>query len=173
MSSSLYDISVSNYLQILGSTIAVLEKGAQQAADNKLDLDALLEYRLRPDMSPFPFQVISVMHHSRGAIEGIINGVFKPPPSLPGLDYAALQQLLIDARSELASATREDIDALQGKHMKFKVGDFEIPFTAENFVLSFSLPNFYFHATTIYDMLRILGVPLGKMDFLGEMRVGG
>jgi hypothetical protein len=44
-------------------------------------------------------------------------------------------------------------------------------FTVENFILSFSLPNFYFHATTTYDMLRMAGVPLGKMDFLGELRV--
>ena len=84
MSSSLYDISVSNYLQILGSTINVLDKGAQQGADNNLDLDALLEYRLRPDMSPFPFQVISVMHHSRGAIEGIVSGLFTPPKAARG-----------------------------------------------------------------------------------------
>lgn len=57
--------------------------------------------------------------------------------------------------------------------MKFKAGSFELPFIAENFVLSFSLPNFYFHATTAYDILRMSGVPLGKMDFLGPMRVTG
>ncbi len=49
----------------------------------------------------------------------------------------------------------------------------EIPFTAENFVLSFSLPNFYFHATTAYDILRMKGVPLGKLDYLGQMRAAG
>ncbi len=48
----------------------------------------------------------------------------------------------------------------------------ELPFTNQNFLLSFSLPNFYFHATTTYDILRMLGVPLGKTDFLGKMKMG-
>ena len=52
------------------------------------------------------------------------------------------------------------------------MGEMEIPFTAENFVMSFSLPNLYFHAATLYDMLRIQGVPIGKTDFLGPMAMG-
>ena len=56
--------------------------------------------------------------------------------------------------------------------MIFKIGGNEIPFTTENFVMSFSLPNFYFHATTAYDLLRQKGVPIGKMNFLGPMRMG-
>ncbi len=56
--------------------------------------------------------------------------------------------------------------------MVFKLGKNELPFTNRNFLLSFSLPNFYFHATTAYDILRMLGVPLGKRDFLGNMKIG-
>ena len=56
--------------------------------------------------------------------------------------------------------------------MVFAIGDREMPFTNQNFLLTFSLPNFYFHATTTYDILRMLGVPLGKMDFLGRMKIG-
>ena len=122
-------------------------------------------------MLPFQFQVISVYHHSLGAIKGVREGVFSPPPSMPELDYTGLQGLVEDATTELQTVSREEIETLEGKAVKFKMGDFEIPFTAENFILSFSLPNFYFHATTTYDMLRMAGVPLGKMDFLGEMRV--
>ena len=62
---------------------------------------------------------------------------------------------------------------MEGGTILFKVGDFEMPFTAENFILSFSLPNLYFHATTAYDILRMAGAPLGKMDFLGQMRMSG
>ena len=171
MAISLYDISVANYLQVLGSTSGVLAKGAEYASANDLDLAGIVETRLRPDMQPFRFQGISVFHHSLGAIKGIKEGVFSPPPAMPELDYAGLQGLIADAAAELQALPREEIDALEGKAMKFKVGDFEIPFIAENFVLSFSLPNFYFHATTLYDILRITGVPLGKMDFLGAMRV--
>ena len=68
--------------------------------------------------------------------------------------------------------TADRCPSLAGKPMKFEMTNVEIPFTAENFILSFSLPNFYFHATTIYGMLRMAGVPLGKMDFLGNMRMG-
>ena len=56
--------------------------------------------------------------------------------------------------------------------MLFKIGGQEIPFTTDNFLMSFSLPNFYFHATTTYTILRREGVPLGKMDFLGQLHIG-
>ena len=171
MAISLYDISVPNYLQVLGSMSGVLGKGAKYAADNNIDLAGIVETRLRPDMLPFRFQVVSVWHHSLGAIKGIREGVFSPPPSLPDLDYAALQGLVKQAVEELQKVSREELDALEGKDMKFKMGSFELPFTTENFILSFSLPNFYFHATTTYDILRMAGVPLGKMDYLGQMRV--
>ncbi|GAB5452403.1 MAG: DUF1993 family protein [Halioglobus sp.] len=170
MSISLYTTSVSNYLQTLDAVSSVLSKGAEHAANEGIDMAELLATRLRDDMLPFSFQVISVVHHSRGAIEGAQAGVFTPPPSLD-LDYAGLQALVADAAAFLRGLEKQDIDALEGKAMKFKMGDFEIPFSAEDFLLTFSLPNFYFHATTTYSILRMLGTPLGKMDFLGAMRV--
>ena len=171
MAISLYDTSVANYLQVLGSIGTVLEKGAQYAAETAIDLNTIVQTRLREDMLPFQFQVISVVHHSRGAIEGIQAGVFNPPPVLE-LDYGGLQGLVADAHSFLAAIPEEEVNALEDKPMLFQVNDFEVPFTAQNFLLSFSLPNFYFHATTSYSILRMAGVPLGKMDFLGNMRVG-
>jgi hypothetical protein len=63
------------------------------------------------------------------------------------------------------------VNTLEGKDVVFEVRDMKLPFTAEGFLLSFSLPNFYFHATTAYDILRTKGVPLGKRDFLGKMRL--
>jgi hypothetical protein len=172
MAISLYDISVSNYLQVLGGITGVLEKGAEFASESDLDLAEIVETRLRPDMLPFQFQVKSVFHHSLGAINGLREGVFTPPPSMPELDYAGLQGLVESATTKLQTVSREEVDALEGRALIFKLGDREIPFTAENFILSFSLPNFYFHAATTYDMLRMAGVPLGKTDFLGKMRVG-
>lgn len=171
MAISLHDISVANYLQVLGSMNNILDNGAAYAKDNSLDLAKVLETRLHPDMLPFQFQVISVVHHSLGAINGIKEGVFSTPPSLDS-DYAALQAMVKDAIAQLQAIPQEEVEALAGKAMKFKMGDFEIPFTTENFILSFSLPNLYFHATTAYDILRVAGVPLGKRDFLGEMRMG-
>jgi hypothetical protein len=169
MSISLYDLSVNSYLQILNSMIGVLDKCAAFAKANGLDLADIVNSRLQADMLPFSFQVISIAHHSIGAIDGIKAGIFTPP-AMPELDYAGLRHLLEDASQQLQALRAEDVNALSGKAMKFKMGDYEIPFTAENFVLSFSLPNFYFHAATAYDILRMQGVPIGKIDFLGKMR---
>lgn len=170
MAISLYDISVASYLQILDAMSGVLDKGAAFAAEQGIDLDGIVNTRLHDDMNPFHFQVVSVWHHSLGAMRGAEDGVFSPPPSLE-LDYAGLQGLVKEASTELRGLSENKVNALAGKAMKFKMGDFEIPFTVEGFILSFSLPNFYFHATTTYDILRMQGVPLGKMDFLGALRV--
>lgn len=172
MTLSLYDASVASYLQTLGGVANVLAKGEQYAASGELDLDALVSFRLREDMLPFSFQVISVWHHSLGAVNGMRAGLFEPPPSLGDVDYQKLKGLVTEASEGLQSATREEIDALADKPMVFRAGKREIPFTTTNFILSFSLPNFYFHAATTYDVLRIHGVPLGKMDYLGALRVG-
>lgn len=172
MAISLYDTSIGTYLQGLGATANILAKGAEYAAENNLDLGEIVETQLRSDMLPLRFQVVSVWHHSLGAINGCREGVFSPPPPRGDLDYAGLQQLVADATTGLQAISEEEVNAMEGKSMKFQMGEFEIPFTAENFILTFSLPNFYFHATTAYDILRVAGTPLGKMDFLGQMRVG-
>ncbi len=86
-------------------------------------------------------------------------------------DYAGLQQLVADARAALKAVTREEIEALEGKDMFFEFRDVKLPFTAENFLMSFSIPNLQFHATTAYDLLRMKGVPIGKRDFTGPMRI--
>jgi uncharacterized protein len=167
MAISLYDMSIPGYLQVLDASRGVLRKGV----DHGLDLEAIVEQRLRPDMLPFSFQVISVWHHSLGAVRGLRSGEFGPPPAMPGIDYGGLQGLLDQAFEELQSCDRDEIDPLEDTSVIFRMGDFELPFSAPDFILSFSLPNFYFHATTTYDMLRIEGVPLGKRDFLGTLRV--
>jgi hypothetical protein len=173
MSTSLYDLSVASYLQILTGVIGFLDKGASHCQEQGLDLEEIVTTRLHPEMLPFRFQLISVAHHSIGAIEGIQSGVFGPPPSgAPEYDYAGLQDLAKSAQTRLQGLSADDINGLEGKALHFEMGETRIPFTAENFVLSFSLPNFYFHATTAYDILRMKGVPLGKRDFLGAMRVG-
>ena len=170
MATALYDMSVASYLQTLDSIDGVLEKGAEYARENGIELGELVETRLREDMHPLRFQLISVAHHSLGAIRGIQAGLFQPPPSMPDLDYGGLQALVRNAAEDLRGLDREEIDALAGRDVLFKLSSMEIPFTAENFVLSFSLPNFYFHATTAYGILRMKGVPLGKLDYLGAMR---
>jgi uncharacterized protein len=171
MTTSLYDLSVPGYLQTVTAVAGYLEKGVAFCTSNGLDTSAIADSRLFADMLPFRFQIVSVAHHSLGAIEGLKKGVFAPPGQTEPLDYQGLQNLMASTLQGLQRVNPTEVNALQGRDMVFQLRDRQIPFTAENFVLSFSLPNFYFHATTAYDILRTKGVPLGKRDFLGHLRL--
>ena len=170
MAIALYDLSVANYLQTLGAVVGLLENGLAHFTTNHVDLDEIVETRLVPDMLPFRFQLQSVAHHSLGAIEGVKKGLFQPPPQAT-YDYRGLQKLVADAQGALQKLTPAEVNALEGRDVVFQLRDFKMPFTAEGFLLSFSLPNFYFHATTAYDILRMKGVPIGKRDYMGQMRL--
>lgn len=168
----LYDISIATYLQVLGGVEGFLEKGKAHLEENDIDLNEVVGTRLYPDMNPFQFQVISVAHHSMGSIKGVEAGEFSPPSGYGEPDYEGLQQLVGEARATVESYDADKVASFEDHTVLFKIGDNEIPFTAANFVLSFSLPNLLFHAATAYDILRMKGVPLGKRDFLGRMRMG-
>ena len=172
MSISFYDASVGSYLQILEGVAGVLAKGGEHIQEAGLDPQEVVMTRLREDMMPFHFQVVSAAHHSWGAIQGVQKGEFRPPSFDLDKDYAGLQGLIEEARTGLSALDRADVEALAEGSLIFRLGKNEMPFTAKNFVLSFSLPNFYFHATTTYDILRMLGTPIGKMAFLGTMKIG-
>jgi len=169
---ALYELSVGISRRVLKSTIVVMGKGASFFEEQGIDLSDIIEMRLAPDMAAFPFQIHAVRHHSLGAAKGLIAGEFSPPPQHPELSYQGLTDLLSEALVELDTIESEAIAAVEGKAVYFKMKGYEMPFTAENFVQSFTLPNLYFHATTIYDMLRIKGVGLSKIDFLGNMNIG-
>jgi uncharacterized protein len=173
MAFSLYDATVANYLQILGAVGGCLEKSLRHFQEKGIDLTEIVQSRLAHDMHPLRFQIVSVAHHSRGAMEAAKTGVFTPPSAKPDLDYTALQALVTEARDELSLLRPEAVNALVGHDLTFKVGDRALPFTAEGFLMSFSLPNFFFHATTAYDILRHKGAPLGKRDFMGKLKLKG
>ncbi|MFT7285980.1 MAG: hypothetical protein ACI87W_000083 [Halieaceae bacterium] len=172
MATSLYDLSVGSYLQILDGLSAVLDKGSAHCANAASHENELLRTRIADDMLPLAFQLHMANTHSLGSIEGIREGVFNPPTSTPDLDYAGYKAHIATTADALRQLDPQDVDDLAGKAVVFRIGDIELPFTAENFVMSFSLPNFYFHTTAAYAILRAAGVPVGKRDFLGEMRIG-
>jgi hypothetical protein len=93
------------------------------------------------------------------------------PEGVEPLDYRGLQKLIADTRSALQKVEPAEIDALEGKDFVIPYGDMKLLFTTEGFLLSASLPNFYFHATTAYVILRAKGVPIGKRDYLGQFRM--
>ena len=171
MTISLYDATVTSFLQTLGAVQGFLDKGAAHCKDKGTDPNALVEARLIETMLPLRFQVLSVEHHSVGAIEGVKKGVFSPSTDMPPLDYAGLQKVIADAKATLLKYTPAEVNALEGRDTLFQFKDMKMPFTAEGFLLSFSTPNLHFHATTAYDILRTNGVPLGKRDYLGALRM--
>ncbi|WFU44854.1 DUF1993 domain-containing protein [Bradyrhizobium sp. CB82] len=171
MAFSLYDATVASYLQTLGAVGGFLDKSLVYFKEKGIDPAEVVETRLAPDMWPLRAQVVSVAHHSRGALAAARDGVFVPPSIKPDLDYAALQALVTEARNEVSALPPDAVDALIGRDVSFKVGDRTLPFTAEGFLMSFSLPNFFFHATTTYAILRHKGAPLGKRDFMGRLKL--
>ena len=101
------------------------------------------------------------------------SGVFKPPSPKPPHSYEQLQATVTDTIAALNALSPAEVNALEGKDVVFEFGKMKLPFTTTGFLFSFSLPNFYFHATTAYDILRSKGAPLGKRDFMGSMRMKG
>lgn len=171
MGISLYDISIATSLQTLGGVSNVLAKAREHCESNDEDLEAMAACRLTDDMLGFGFQIISVVHHSLGSIKGIYSGEFGPPQGPYDLSWEAAEQHIEKACQALGKYKESDVNAQAGKRVDFVVGEQRIPFTSENFVLSFSHPNLFFHAATAYDLLRMKGVPLGKRDFMGPLRL--
>lgn len=171
MAITLYDISVKNYLQQLDAVGKFLDKSRAHFEQEGQDLQSLVDERIKDDMLPLLFQIHSVVHHSFGAMTALESGVFHPPANLADLDYAGLQHAVAEARIHLDALEEETINGYLGRDVIFAIGDRELPFIAEDFIFSFSLPNFYFHAATAYDILRMRGAPLGKRDFLGALRM--
>lgn len=171
MTMSLYDLTVPSFVQTLSALGGYLDKGLAHCTAQGIDPATVVEARLHADMLPMRFQVVSAAHHSLGALEAAQSGTFLPPRPAPDLDYAGLQKLVAEAIASLKAKSRDEIDACVGREVIFKLGERKIPFAAENFLLSFSFPNFYFHSTIAYALLRHAGVPLGKRDFLGQLRI--
>jgi hypothetical protein len=170
MAITLYDLSVGCFLQTLGAVDGFLAKGLAHCKEKNIDPNEIVDTRLFPDMLPFRFQVVAVAHHSAGAMAGVKAGQFAPPePSTA--DYASLQKLVGDARQSLEQLKPDEVNGLEGRDVTFSVRDMKMPFKAEGFLMSFSLPNFHFHATTAYDILRQKGVPLGKRDYMGRLKL--
>lgn len=169
MAISLYDATVPHFVQVLGSLRGVLDKGLEHAKATGLDPGSLTEARLVEDMFPLRQQVQVLVHHSYGALKDVSKGAFTMPQQEP-YDYPGLQRLLGDAEAAVRGYTPEQVNMLQGREVILDRGSYRTSFTAEAFLLSFSLPNFYFHAVTAYDILRSKGVPIGKRDYLGQIK---
>ena len=171
MALTLYAATVPSYRQILGSVAGLLTKAQAFCAERGLAPADIIQARLASDMFPFSFQVRSTVGHSIGAIEGLRRGTYSPDRSMLPETFEQLERLVAGAESALAALDPGELETLAGREVLFVSGERRLPFTGENFLLSFSQPNFYFHAATAYDILRWKGVPIGKRDFTGQLRV--
>jgi hypothetical protein len=164
---SLHAALVPSWLQILGAGRNWLDK----ATAHGMTAAELTEARLIEDMFPFAYQVKSMAVHSQGAIEAVRQGVFSPNfgEALPAT-LGELHDRLDAAIAMLGSGGQDELESFTGRPMRFEIGEKRLDFTAEDFLLSFSQPNFYFHASMAYAILRAKGVPVGKIDYLGKLR---
>ena len=164
---SLHAATVPSMLQVLGAGKGWLDK----ARASTLGEEEIVSARLAEDMLPFSYQVKSMAVHSMGAFDGIRKGVFSPQMGESPNTLAGLGEKLDEAIEYLSALTEEEVEGMRGNPMRFEIGEKRLPFDVDDFLLSFSQPNFYFHATTAYGVLRAKGVPLGKLDYLGALRI--
>ncbi|WP_404712664.1 DUF1993 family protein [Sphingomonas sp. MMS24-J13] len=174
MAFSLYDAIVPSWLQMLGTVSHLIDKAEAWCTEREVPPATLIEARLADDMLPFAYQVKSTAVHSQGAFEGVFRGTFSPDTTTPPDSFQGLRDRIAAARSAIEALDRAEVEALIGRDMAFVVGDVRrLEFTADQFLLSFSQPSFYFHVTTAYAILRERGVAIGKRDYLGQMRIKG
>jgi hypothetical protein len=173
MATSFYDLSVPTFLQTVSAVAGFLDRAAGHCADTGGDPDDFVPARLFDDMAPFHFQIEALAHHSVWGMEAVKTGVFAPPDLVGPVPFADLQVMIAKAVTSLEALTPDEVDGWASKDLDLQIGPRRLAFTSETFILSFSLPNFHFHAVTAYDILRARGVPLGKRDYEGRLRTRG
>jgi len=181
---TLYDLSVPTFLQTVRAVGGLLDRTTKHYADTGADLEEVVQARLVPDMAPFHFQIEALTHHAVWGLEAAKTGVFAPPPLVGAMPFADLRAMVGDAITALEAFTPNAVNSWSGRNLDVEIfqpldaenattsswGPRTLAFTPETFLLSYSLPNFYFHSVTAYNILRTRGVPLGKYHYQGQLR---
>ena len=171
MSLSMYQASVPPFLQMLGSLTAILDKAEAFAAARKIEPSVLLNTRLTPDMFPLVRQVQLAADFAKGGA-GRIAGVELPKFPDTETSFAELKARIAKTIDFLKDLRPAQIDGSEGREITIPIGGQPHKFTGQNYLVGFALPNFYFHHTTAYAILRQCGVEIGKRDFLGQFGAG-
>jgi hypothetical protein len=167
MTISLYKTSVPIFVQFLTSLSANLDKAAAFAEAKKVDPSVLLNTRLAPDMFPLVRQVRAATDHAISAC-GRLAGVDLPTFSNAEATIPELKDRIAKTVEFLKTLKPAQIDGNEDKAIKITFPSGAVrEFTGQSLLLNNSLPNFYFHCTTAYDILRQCGIELGKRDFMG------
>jgi hypothetical protein len=167
MALSMYQASVPVFLHGLTNLSAILDKAAAQAAERKIDPAVLLNDRLAPDMFPFVRQVQIASDHAKGA-PARLAGLEVPKFEDRETTFEELQQRLARVREFVQGVDPAQIDGSEGRDITLTLGGQPRTFPGQAYLLYFALPNFFFHLTTAYAILRHNGISIGKADFIGR-----
>jgi hypothetical protein len=166
VSFSIYDASIPPMIRMFESLSKILDKAVAQAKSEDKDLNSLLEARLSPDMHPLTRQIQIASDSAKGCAARLA-GV--EPPSFPDTEqtFADLQARIAKTVEYLKSIKPEQLAGAEVRQVTLKTPQRTLEFTGRDFLTMFALPNFYFHVTTAYGLLRHKGIAIGKMDYLG------
>jgi hypothetical protein len=167
MSISMYQASVPVFLRNLDILSTLLAKAAAHAEENKIDPSVFINARLAPDMFPLSAQIQSA---SDAAKSGSARLAGVPVPSFADTEttFDELQARIEKTKAFLQTLTAAQIDGTEEKTITVKMRANEVSWAGQSYLLTFVLPNFFFHVTTAYDILRHNGVKVGKRDYLGS-----
>jgi hypothetical protein len=166
MAFTIYDASIPPMIRGLQNLSKILDKAVAQAKTDDIPLATLLEARLAPDMHPFPRQ-IQMMSDGAKSCGARLAGI--EPPSFPDTEttFPELQARIAKTVDFLKSIDAKKLDGAEDREVVLKFPSGEMKFTGRDFLTGFALPNFYFHVTTAYALLRHKGIAIGKRDYLG------
>src|ERR1700733_14130654 len=166
MAYSIYDTSIPPMIRMLENISKIMTKAVAEAKDKHIDLSSFLEAPLAPDMPPFPRQIQIMSDAAKGAAARL---AVVEAPSMPDTEtnFPELQARISKTVDFLKSIKREQVEGAEDRTIVMKFPQGEIKFSGKDFLSNFALPNFYFHATTAYGLLRHKGIAIGKMDYLG------
>lgn len=163
-----YDLAIAPILRSLKNLDTIISKAeAHLAADDNLEEATLVQARLFPNMLPLVFQIRVATDTAKGAAARL-SGSEVPAWADDEETFAEVHERIAKAISFLSGFKAEDFAAADERAIELKLGPRTVNFSGTDYVASFVLPNFYFHMTTAYSILRACGVDVGKRDFLGD-----
>jgi len=168
MSLSMYQASVPAFLQMLNNLTAMFEKAEAFTIERKVEEVVLLNWRLAPDMFALTRQVQIAADFAKGTTARLA-GAAVPSYADEEKSFAEIKQRLAKTVTFVQGFKPADIDGSEDRDITLTIAGQAMRFKGLPYLVHFSLPNFYFHATTAYDILRACGVPLGKRDFIGTI----
>lgn len=169
MSNSLYDFSIPALIRGLTNLSAILDKAMAHAAAKKYEPSILAQARLYPDMHPLIRQVQITCDTAKGAA-GRLSGTEIPRHEDTEITFEDLKRRIAKTLDFVKSVTAQQVESAASRTIEIKFPNGAWKFTASAYLTDFVLPNFYFHESMVYALLRMNGVELGKSDFLGPIQ---